>query len=156
MMDKTRISIEDFLLIAGVKIDTVKRKKDEIPGLTYKNGKFDIVKGTRYPYSKGNNRLKTSADRRYHLLLATSQYKYIDHLILQVYQEQFEEMIEELLEAGLIKPNHLYNEYGANAYDCTPKGDEILKLGKKEAIGYITELIAKGAGHFVGAVLSEQ
>ena len=154
-MDKTRISIEDFLQIAKVKISTVKKNKNNIPGLTYTNGQFDIVKGTRYPFDIHRYKIKNSADRRYLLLLAISQYKYIDHLKLRVYQEQFEALLKELLDGELIKPNHLYNEFGANAYDCTTKGDEIIKLKKEEAIKHITGIVSSCAGHFVGTVLSE-
>lgn len=154
-MDKTRVSIDDFLQIAGVKISTVKKKKDEIPGLSYANGKFDIIKGTRYPFYLHGRKIKDSADRRYLLLLAISQYKYVDHLKLKVYPEQFEALLKELLDGELIKLNHLYNHYGANAYDCTSKGDEILKMKEKDAINYITGIVSSGAGHFVGAVLSE-
>ena len=154
-MDETRVSIEDFLQIANVNRSTVKRNKKKIPGLIYENGKFDIVKGTRYPIDIHRHKIENSADRRYLLLLAISQYKYIDHLKLGVYQEQFEDLLKELLDGELIKPNHLYNEYGANAYDCTSKGDEIIKLRKGEAIKQITKVVTTGAGHFVGAVLSQ-
>lgn len=154
-MDETRVSIEDFLQIAQVKLNTVKRNKNKIPGLVYKNGTFDIVKGTRYPIDLHRYKIKNSADRRYLLLLAISQYKYIDHLKLSMYQEQFEALLKELLDGELIKPNHLYNEYGANAYDCTSKGDEVIKLRKEEAVTIITEVITTGAGHFVGKVLSD-
>lgn len=154
-MDKTRVSIEDFLQIAGVKISTVKKNKDKIPGLTYANGKFDIIKGTRYPIDIHRYKMENSADRRYLLLLAISQYKYIDHLKLRVYPEQFDNMLKELLDGDLIALNHLYNQYGANAYDCTSKGDEIIKMKKEEAIKCITDVVSSGAGHFVGAILSE-
>lgn len=154
-MDETRVSIEDFLQIAQVKLNTVKKNRNKIPGLSYINGSFDIVKGTRYPIDLHRYKIKNSADRRYLLLLAISQYKYIDHLILGVYQEQFEDLLKELLDGELIKPNHLYNEYGANAYDCTIKGDEIIKLKKEESVKKITEIVSSCAGHFVGAVLSE-
>ena len=153
-MDETRVSIDDFLQIAKVKLSTVKKNRKKIPGLTYANGKFDIVKGTRYPFDIHRYKIKDSADRRYLLLLAISQYKYIDHLKLGVYQEQFEELLKELLDGGLIKHNHLYNEYGANAYDCTIQGDEIIKLRKDEAVKQIAEVLSSCAGRFVGGVLS--
>ncbi len=154
-MDETRISIDDFLQIAKVKLNTVKKNKDKIPGLSYANGKFDIVKGTRYPIDVHRHKINDSADRRYLLLLAISQYKYIDHLKLGVYQEQFEALLKELLDGELITPNHLYNEYGANAYDCTSKGDEIIKLQKEKSKKFISEIVSSGAGSFVGAVLSK-
>lgn len=155
-MKEDKISIDEFLTIAGVKLSTVKRKSKEIPGLIYENGEFDILKGTRYPGDFHRYKLRNSAERRYVLLKAISEYKYIDHSKLRVYQEQFESLLKELLAAGLIVENGLPNHFGANAYDCTKKGDEILKMDKKtERIRQISELVSSTAGHFMGAVLSE-
>ena len=51
----------------------------------------------------------------------------ISHKELKVEHPQFVDMLKDLLSAGLIQPNHLSNQYGANAYDCSMKGDELLK-----------------------------
>ena len=45
-MDKEKITIEIFLKIASVKESTIKKNRDKIPGLTYTNGTYDILKGT--------------------------------------------------------------------------------------------------------------
>ena len=64
-------------------------------------------------------------------------------------------MLKELLNAELICENHLINKYGANAYDCTSKGDALLKKSKAESVKEITDLVASAAGHFTGAFISE-
>lgn len=155
MVEKNKVSIEEFIKIANVKKETIKKNRNKIPGLTYENGEFDIVKGTRYPGDYHRYKLKNSADRRYLLLKAISEYKYIDHIPLQVYPEQFKELLKELLDAKLIKENHLYNNFGANAYDCTRKGDTLLKKEKNRAVRELAEMVAKAVGCFIGSVISE-
>jgi hypothetical protein len=156
IMEGNKVSIGEFLNIAGVKLNTVKKNAEKIPGLKYENGDFDILSGTRYPGDFQRYKLENSADRRYVLLKAISEYKYIDSTKLKVYPEQFKSFLKELLDAGLISENGLSNHYGANAYDCTKLGDDVLKLGKKsEIIDRITELISSATGHFMGAVISE-
>ena len=149
------IDIQTFLELAGVKEETVKKNKNNIPGLTYESGVYCILKGTRYPYNIRSAKLRDSADRRYYLLDAVSKYKYIDCKKLRIYHEQFESLLIELLDAGLIQENRLGNNYRANAYDGTAKGDEVLKRQKTEAVQLITQMVSSAAGHFVGAVISE-
>ena len=154
-MDNSKISIDEFLNIYNVKLSTVKKRADSIPGLKYQAGEFEILKGTRYPGDFHRYKMKNnSKKKRYVLLKAISEYKYIDHLILGLYQEQFVDMLKGLLDAGLIKENNMPNNYGANAYDCTTKGDKVLKNKTKEAIEEIALLVAKAAGTFVGTILS--
>jgi hypothetical protein len=62
-------------------------------------------------------------------------------------------MLEEFLQAGLIKKNGLCNSFGANAFDCTVKGDALLKKQKKDVIHYLTLLGAEALGTFAGAAL---
>ena len=155
-MEENRISINEFLNVAGVKLNTVKKNSGRIPGLKYENSEFDILKGTRYPGDFHRYKLTNSADRRYVLLKAISEYKYIDGSALRIYQEQFVSLLKELLDAGLISENGLPNHYGANAYDCTEAGDEVLRLAKKtESVNTITEMVSSAAGHFIGAIISE-
>lgn len=155
-MDKNKISIEEFIGIACVKLQTIKNNKDKIPGLTYKDGKFAILSGTRYPRTLSHYKLNSHAKKRYVLLKEISRYNYIDHKLLGVYQEQFETFLAELMAAGLIKENGLANHYGANAYDCTTKGDEILKgSNTNKKVNEIAELVASVCGHFVGSVICE-
>ena len=149
------ISIDDFVRIAGVKEITIRKNKDKIPGLSYDKGTYNIIDGTRYPCDLHRYKITNSADRRYLLLKSISEYKYVSHLDLGLYHPQFVEMIKELLDAGLIQPNNMTNHYGANFYDCTTAGDDLLKRKKINAINEITNLIATAAGKFVGAIISE-
>lgn len=150
-----KISIDEFVRISQRKISTIRKNHAHIPGLKFHEGKYDILKGTRYPCDLHRYKIKDSADRRYLLLKAISEYEYIDHVKLKIYHEQFIDLIKELLDAGLIRENHLHNHYGANAYDCTALGDALLKKRKYEAIKEITEIVASAAGSFVGNVISE-
>ena len=84
-----------------------------------------------------------------------SEYKYISHIELRLYREQFVALLRELLEAGLIKENHLSNHFGANAYDCTEKGDLLLREKKDKAISQITDIVASATGKFIGKIISE-
>lgn len=153
--NESKITIEEFQKIAGVKEATIRKNKDKIPGLTYAKGIYDILKGTRYPYDYHRYRIKDSADRRFLLLKAISEYKYIGHDSLKVYKEQFVELIGDLLKAKLIRENNLPNHYGANAYDCTPRGDELLKKKNTEAIREIADLVAAAAGTIAGKIIAE-
>ena len=116
------ISMEEFAKKVGVKEETVKKRYQEIPGITKEGNTFTILSGTRYPCDKRRIKPKDSGDRRYLLLRTISDYRYISHEHL---------MLEEFLQAGLIKKNGLCNSFGANAYDCTAKGDAVLKKQKK-------------------------
>ena len=149
------ISIDEFVRIAGVKESTIRKNKDKIPGLSYNKGTYSIIDGTRYPCDLHRYKISNSADKRYLLLKAISEYKYISHLDLGLYHQQFVEMIRELLDAGLIRPNNMANRYGANFYDCTREGDELLRQQKNSAINEISNLIIAAAGKFVGNVISE-
>ena len=149
------ISIEEFARIAGVKESTIRKNKNKIPGLSYDKGTYNIIDGTRYPCDLHRYKIKDSSDRRYLLLKAISEYKYISHLDLGLYHPQFVEMLRELLDAGLIQPNNMENYYGANFYDCTREGDELLRQQKNSAINEISNLIATAAGKFVGTVIAE-
>ena len=149
------ITIEEFVNIAGVKESTIKKRKNSIPGLKYENDKFIILSGTRYPCDLHRDKLKNSDDRRYALLKMISEYKYISHNELRIYPEQFVELLRELLAAGLIKENHLSNHFGANAYDCTEKGDRLLNNKKNEIVKQMINMVASTTGKFVGSIISE-
>ena len=48
MVEKNKISIEEFIKIANVKKETIKKNRNKIPGLTYENEEFDIVKSRQH------------------------------------------------------------------------------------------------------------
>lgn len=157
-MSKKRIEyidFDEFVSIADVQAKTIKKKYKQIPGVEKTDRGFRVVSGTRYPYNIRNTKLDDSASRRYTLLKAINQYKYISHRELRIEHRQFEDMLRDLLSAGLIRNNNLSNTYGANAYDCTPLGEELISRTDKAARAELVNLIASAAGSFTGAVLSQ-
>ena len=149
------IDFEEFVNNAGVKESTIKRRYKKIPGVIKTQKGFRVISGTRYPYNIGNTKLDSSEARRYVLLKAISKYQYISHKELRLEQQQFVDMLRDLLSAGLIQRNNLSNTYGANAYDCTPQGDELINQKDKAARKSLINTIATATGTFTGAVLSQ-
>ena len=150
-MDAGYISLEEFAEKSGVSVSTVKERYKEIPGIRRTGKTYTVLSGTRYPCDKRKVKVSNSSDRRYLLLKTISEYRYISHRDLQLEEKQFRDMLEAFLRAGLICPNGLCNTYGANAYDCTEKGDAILRKKKTEAIREVTLILSEAAGTFVGA-----
>lgn len=158
MMGKKKISYIDFDVFvnnSGVKESTIKRNYKQIPGVIKDGKQFRVVSGTRYPYRLRGANIEDHGAKCYTLLKAISKYKYISHSMLGVEQQQFEDMLKELLIAKLIKPNNLSNSYGANAYDSTLLGDDFIKRTDKAAKNDFINTIAQAAGTFTGAILSQ-
>ena len=151
----TYISFDEFVNNSGVKESTIKRRYKLIPGIIKSDAGFTVVSGTRYPCDLHRYGLKNSGEKRFALLKMISQYKYVTHKDLKIEYKQFQDMLRELLSAGLIQYNNLCNSYGANAYDCSPRGDELLKLSEQKAKSEIVNLIASAAGTYTGAVISQ-
>lgn len=149
------IELDDFVNISGVKETTIKKNYKRIPGFQKTEIGFRILSGTRYPFNLRNTNLDDSISKRYTLLKAISKYQYISHKELRVEQKQFEDMLRDLLSAELIRPNNLSNTYGANAYDCTVKGDKLLKQKESNAKNEFINTIATATGNFTGAILSQ-
>ncbi len=149
------IPFQDFVLNSGVKESTVKRRANDIPGLSKNGSGFTVISGTRYPFNIGNHNIKDSGGKRYTLLKAISLYGYISHRELRIEPAQFQAMLGDLIAAGLIRENGLCNTYGANAYDCTPKGDELIRRTDRSAKLEILNMIAEATGTFTGAVISQ-
>ncbi len=146
--------MEDFAHNAGVKVSTVKRRYKDIPGIIKTQEGLKVISGTRYPCDH-RFKPKNSGEKRYVLLKYICEYKYVSHRDLCVEFPQFREMLSDLLSAQLIQPNGLCNEYGANAYDCSPLGDELLQETGKATKQRIINMISEAAGTFTGAVISE-
>ncbi len=149
------MSFDDFVHNSNVKESTVKKRYKQIPGIEKTKKGFKVVSGTRYPCDLHRYGLKNSGEKRYALLKAISQYKYVTHKDLKIEPRQFEDMLRDLLSAGLIRPNNLSNTYGANAYDCTTIGDELISRKDKAAKTELINMIASAAGTFTGAVISQ-
>ena len=148
------ISIKEFIHNANIKISTFKRNYKKIPGVVRNNEGFLILSGTRYPCDLHRYKLKDSAEKRYALLKTIGEYKFISHKDLRVELMQFEQMLRDLLSAGLIQENKLSNKYGANAYDCTMDGENIIQQKKSNGLIAISKLIAECAGIFTGSIIS--
>ena len=149
------ISLNEFTNNSGVKESTIKRRYKSIPGITKSKGRYIILSGTRYPFQMRGYKLTDSSKRRYILLKAISQYRFIDHIALHLERKQFTDMLRDLLSAGLIKENGLSNHYGANAYDCTQNGDALLIQSEQSGMRELAGLIAETTGKFTGSIISE-
>ena len=103
----TYISFDEFVNNSGVKESTIKRRYKLIPGITKSNAGFTVVSGTRYPCDLHRYGLKNSGEKRFALLKMISQYKYVTHKDLKIEYKQFQDMLRELLSAGLIQYNNL-------------------------------------------------
>ena len=149
------IPFQEFVSNSGVKESTIKRKYKQIPGIQKTKNGYSVVSGTRYPCDLHRYKLKNSGDKRYVLLKMISEYKYITHKDLRIEQQQFQDMLRDLLSAKLIQQNHLCNNYGANAYDCTVLGDEFIQRTDNATKNDLVKLIASATGTFTGAVISQ-
>ena len=110
-----------------------------------------FLKGSRYFFNVRNAKLNDSAKRRYILLKAISQYRYIDHKALKMEHSDFINMLGQMIGEGWIEENNGYNQYGANKYNITSYGETVLFEAKSKHM--IT--LAKIAGTFTGSVLSQ-
>lgn len=151
------ISLERFADRYNVTVKTVKRRYKEIPGVEKLEEGFRVLEGSRYPFPISKYKINKAEEKRYALLKAISRYQHIDADMLKIPEPSFNLMIHGLLDAGLIAENYTGNTYGANAYDCTEKGDEILKKKKSLAIKKIFETAGDAVeivGRFTGAAVA--
>ena len=86
---KEYISISDFKNLCEISEKTIIRNIHSIPGFIETNDGYKFLKGTRYPYNLRNTKLTDSAKKRYVLLKAISQYRYIDHRMLRIDENDF-------------------------------------------------------------------
>lgn len=137
--------------MSRVRIQTIKKRYKEIPGITKTGNTYLVLEGTRYPVDKRTIRIKTREDKAYCLLMAISEERFISSENLGLYEEQFHELLTDLHNAALIRKNDLCNEYGANQYDITPDGSALLRNKKDEAIRQMSNTLAKAGGTFLGS-----
>lgn len=155
MQEENLISLEVFANRYNKKEETVKRNISKIPGAIKKENIDYFCDSARYPYSLRNNKMKTSADRRYLLLLATSKFEYIDEKMLKMSKCSFNTMIKELIEKGLLVENGSNNKNGANAYDCSSLAEEILQKNRVKAMEELGKVLASIAGTFVNSATNK-
>ena len=148
------ITLDDFVPIANVKKNTIIRRYKDIPGIEKTENGYRVLRGTRYPFQSGRFHITNIEDRYYVLLKALDRYKYIDSTMLGIYEESFNQMLSKLLKARLIENNMTGNPFGANSYDITLKGREIIKKKKAEAIRDVMCAISSVAGTFSGSAIA--
>ena len=128
---------------------TVKKKIDSIKGVTKnENGEYIIPDGSRYPYDAHRYKFKDRGKRIKALLDATHKYRYVDHEILRMPENSFNQMVNELVTCQYLQSNGSENPYGVNRYDTTIQYEE---NSDKEILNKIASL----AGHFAGALADE-
>lgn len=154
-MDKRYITVEEFLNNANITEKTFLKKYKNIPGVTFEEGKFLILKGTRYPYNMRHNKPNTSLKKKMLLLKAIANYKYISHREIGVEVEQFKDFLTCFLKDGFIKCNYLCNEYGANYYDITNNGEEYLRQSSLKKLRDVALISSESMGVFVGTIISK-
>ncbi len=153
--EKKYISFEEFAYNSNVKESTAKGRLGDIPGITVTEDGIQVLSGTRYPCDLHRYKLRDSAEKRYILLKTICQGKYISHHHLRMEQYLFEELLVQLLTAGLIYKNCSKNTYGANSYSCTEMGENLLKKKEKEAREELCVLVGSTLGAFTGALISQ-
>lgn len=148
------MTIEEFSEMVQKKPSTIKARWKDIPGVKKVNGSFVVMNGTRYPV-KNNFKARNSEERRYHLLRAIYENKYIDATTLGIYQNSFKLLLKDLIDGGYICENGSLNQYGANYYDCTQKGESYFKNYNKKKSKELVAIASEAAGTFVGSIISQ-
>lgn len=151
---KKYISLEDFHNISNISLNTIKKNIERIPGIEKEKESFKVLRGTRYPANMRRFKSNEFARKRYQLLKAICEDRYVDEVMLRCDKLQFEDFIKELLKEGYIKQNCLYNDYGANRYDSTPKGDDAFNTIKAKRARQHFLSIAETTGVFCGTAVA--
>lgn len=126
------ITLEEFSNMVDIKETTIKKNYKKIPGIEIIDGEYYVLKGTRYPGKVNMYKIETLIDKEYVMLKLTSQFKYIDHKMLKIYQNDFNNMTNSLVEKGYLIKNDSLNKYGLNEYYCPVEVRDIFKTKKRE------------------------
>lgn len=151
---KKYLSLEEFAGISNISEKQIIKRRKEIPVIIKQDGQFLVLRGARYPMPINRYKVKDEYKRRFILLKAISQTKYIDNKMLGIYQEEFEQMLRDLLQSDLIYENNVGNIYGANAYSCTQAGADLVETNNFARLSKLVNLAAEAGGKFIGEVLS--
>ncbi len=153
-------TIEQFARRNNISSRTVKNNFHLIKGAYIEDNTYYIPEGSRYPFFPKHMNLTTKIDKKYAVLRALFEYRYVDHEIVKVDKPSFKVIVDELLEDGFIKLNGSKNPYGLNMYDITDKAYQeiyILK-SKRNIIKRLFNInalnVAVLAGEAVGAGLA--
>lgn len=154
------ISMDNFANICGRKVSTIQKRYKDIPGIVKDGSRYMVLQGTRYPFSYKRYKLDSSSDRRYVLLKAISKYEYISYKELKLSPSQFEKMLLDFEQAGLVQKNDHDNRFGANGYDCTAKGDDLLaqieKKGWREKAEFAAKIFAEILGEAIVKMITKE
>ena len=92
---KKYISLEDFHNISNISLNTIKRNVERIPGIEKEKESFRVLRGTRYPANMRRFKSNEFARKRYQLLKAICEDRYVDEVMLRCDELQFEDFIKE-------------------------------------------------------------
>ncbi len=142
------VDIETFASRYKIKVETVKKNINQIVGAKKDGKDYIIPDSARYPYRIGNTSIKTRDDKRYVLLKATSENKFVDEKLIGLSKASFNTLIQELLNQNLLIENGSEDKNGANAYDTSSLADSLLRNGKRRAMVEIGKAVAEIGGKF--------
>lgn len=120
------ISLDQFSELSRIRPTTIKKRADDIPGLIFTTDGYLALKGTRYPHKHRKYKLDSSAKRRYILLRAINANEYISHEELSMDEADFNLMLRQCKDIGLLEKRELPNQFGANGYVCTAAGEDFV------------------------------
>ena len=147
------MTLEEFSLMSGISVNQIKKRYREIGGITKDEEGYHIPNGTRYPIRRPTH-IESRNEKVYLVLKAIFLYKYIDAVMLRIPHESFELILEEMKTIGWIQENKTNNPFGANRFDTTLLGGEIIQKKKTEALREIAGTLSYSAGLFVKGVQS--
>ena len=115
------MTVSEMANISDIKEKQVRKRWRDIPGATIENGVITFPEGSRYPYPKRKrNFQKRGQIKRYKLILeATEAQRFVDHTYLQMTENSFQDILNDLVRAELLEENGSQNPYGANKYKVT-------------------------------------
>lgn len=124
------MTIEEFSEECGIKVKSIRKRIDEIKGISHVDGVIVILEGSRYPYNLRRSRIDTRLKKMNVLLNATDHNRYIDEKTLHMSKNSFKTMVEELVRAKLLISNGSNNSFGVNMYDVSLAYSECKKRNR--------------------------
>ena len=113
---------------------TVLKYRNKIPLIKKVDNDYFVLKGTRLLSPIKKYKFNDNDSKRYVILDCISKDKYVDNVMLGLYEGSFLLILSDLLSAGLIRYNYNGNNYGTNAFDVTESANKLLKSEKKKII----------------------
>lgn len=149
------ISLSDFAARNNVSIATAKKRIRPYAKIEKIDGEESVLEGTRYPFSLRGQKYESMPEKQYLLLKAISHYKHIEASMLKLPAEQsFQLLLDSLREHRLIQENGVPGMTGADAYDCTEAGGQLLQKKKPKIVQEISRVTGTVAGAALKKILS--